>query len=243
MPPTVLITRPEAAAQRLADQIRKRWGAKAPIVISPVMEIIQNETALDLADIKTLIFTSRHGVNAFARLSAVRDLPCYVVGKITAAEAEKQGLSVVKTAEDADALVSVMVRDRPCGPCLHLHGEHSIGDIAGLLNAADVTTREQIVYRQRKKSLSSEAQELLARSQSVILPLYSPRSAALFFEGGPYHASLFVAAISQNAAARVPEKEVEMLIVAERPEASAMFQAMDQLRQNAIRLEGAKRAQ
>ena len=243
MPPIVLITRPEAAAQSLADQIRNRWGVETPVVISPLMEIIHDDTAFERLDAKTLIFTSRHGVEAFARLSRRRDLPCYVVGKTTADVATELGFLVEKTVDDAEALVASFRQHDRADPILHLRGEYVAGDIVTRLVSEGFSAREHVIYRQQETPLSNEAISLLDQGHPVLLPLYSPRSALLFFKQCSPKAPLFVAAISENTAAGIPTKLVKMMIVAESPDANAMFQAMDQLRQNAIRLEGAKRAQ
>ncbi|WP_157708860.1 uroporphyrinogen-III synthase [Roseovarius faecimaris] len=240
---TVLITRPEPAAIELADTLRGRWGCGVNIVISPVMQIEWAEALPDLSGVGTLIFTSRNGVAGFARLSERRDLPCYAVGSATAEAARALGLVTMDAEGDADALVDRIRRDAPTAPCLHLRGEHAAGDVAQRLTETGIETREAVLYRQKARALSEEARACLGRDTPVILPLYSPRSAALCFDRMDAEAPLVVAAISANAAKPVPDGSVIGIIVAQTPDAEAMLTALDAAYEMAIRVEGAKGAQ
>ncbi|WP_371224864.1 uroporphyrinogen-III synthase [Roseovarius sp. 2305UL8-3] len=242
MPPTVLITRPEAAALRMADQLRVKWGCDVPIVISPLMQIAYLDEAPDLNGVDTLIFTSRHGVEGFVRLSGRRDIPCYAVGPATAAKAREAGFVTTDAGGDANALSRKVIADGITG-CLHLRGEHAAGDVVGDLIAAGIKACDQVVYRQEALKLNDEAQALLRRDSPVILPLFSPRSAALFFENVDVTAPLLIAAISQSVANKVPKGVSEAVVVAQSPDGGAMQEALDTLRAHAIRLEGTNPAQ
>ncbi len=242
MPPTVLITRPEATALRLADQLRNRWGCDVPVVISPLIQIAYLESPPDLSGVETLIFTSRHGVEGFTQLSERRDIPCYAVGPATAAKTRAAGFVTTDAGGDASALSCRIIVDGITG-CLHLRGEHAAGDVLGDLTAAGIKAREHVLYRQEPLALSDEAKALLGRESPVILPLFSPRSVDLFFEQAAVTAPLLIAAISETVAERVPGGASGALIVAENPDGGAMMKAMDTLRADAIRLEGANPAQ
>jgi len=242
MPPTVLITRPQASARRFADQLRHRWGQDVEIIITPLMQIAYLDEAPDLGGIETLIFTSRHGVEGFARLSSRRDIPCYAVGTATATQARKLGFVTTDAGGDASALSHRIIADGGRA-CLHVRGEHAAGDVVGDLMAAGIEARDHIVYRQQAAPLTQEACDALNRESAVILPLFSPRSAALFFERSTGTAPLLVAAISQSVANKVPEGVSEATIIAQNPNAEAMMEALDTLYQRAIRVEGANPAQ
>jgi len=244
MPPTVLITRPDPAAQQLARTLRDRWQPAPRIVISPVMAVrfIDQDLALDGA--RALIFTSRNGVAAFARMSDRRDLPCHVVGEATRAEAERLGLSAVCAGRDADALCATLAASGISGPVWHLHGEHVAGDVAGRLCKAGLDLREAVIYRQEAQELSPEAMACLAGATLVLLPLFSPRSARLFFGMAPRGAApLLCAVMSDTVAGEVPTEHVHRLTRAERPDMNAMLDSLDELREYAIQLEGTNRAQ
>lgn len=243
MPVAVLITRPEPEALALADTLRARWGCGVKMVISPIMKIIWHEVDLDLSGISTLIFTSRNGVDAFARLTGRRDLPCFAVGPATAEAAREQGMSAVACGGDVESVIDEITRAEPKGRLLHLRGEHAAGNLASRLTAAGFETWEAFLYAQEGCALSGEARALLDRRAPVLLPLYSPRSAALTFCDMPETAPVFAVAISRNAADQVPPGRAESVLVAERPDAQAMLEALDDAYELAIRVEGAKGAQ
>lgn len=62
---------------------------------------------------------------------------------------------------------------------MHLHGEHTRGDVAARLRAAGLAVEARMVYRQVELPLSDTAHALLQGEAPVILPLFSPRSARL----------------------------------------------------------------
>lgn len=240
MTPAVLITRPEAQAYRLADQLRAQWGCEMPIVISPLIGIACLDHPLDLGDTRTLLFTSVNGVEAFRRLSTRRDLPCYTVGPATARVATALGLAVHDAGGDVGALCERMIADRVSGPCLHLRGEVAAGDLVGGLRRAGIAARAQVIYRQVPQPLSDEARAILDADAPVIVPLYSPRSAELFFGQITARAPLLIAAISQNAADKIPQSSCETVIIAQSPDGPAMIAAIAHLRERANQLESTR---
>lgn len=239
----VLITRPDPFGAELADLLRSRWGCGVQMVLSPVMRIEWDGMLPDLNGTRVLIFTSQHGVAGFARSSMRRDLPCYAVGPATADTARAAGFTVTEADGDAEALLARIVADSTRGPCLHIRGEHAAGNLAERLNAAGVRTSEVVLYRQVPCPLTDAARACLTGDNPVILPLYSPRSAALLFAAVKVSAPLFVAAISANAAANVPDSKANTVVIADKPDAGGVNRALDALYEKANRLEGAKRAQ
>ena len=111
--------------------------------------------------------------------SGVSPGPAWVVGKRTAAAARRAGHDVRHVAADADTLVEHLRAARPPGPLIHLRGDHARGDVAGRLARAGLDAGERVVYRQDAVPLTDAALALLGGSDPVILPLFSPRSAAL----------------------------------------------------------------
>ena len=85
MSPTILITRPGHGGADFADRLRAELGADLSIVLSPVMRIEQCGALPDLTRYRTLIFTSRHGVEAYVAKRGRCDLPAFGVGGATAA--------------------------------------------------------------------------------------------------------------------------------------------------------------
>jgi uroporphyrinogen-III synthase len=243
MPPRLLVTRPEPAATRLADDLRAAFP-EAEVVVSPLMRIALVGALPALSGAERLIFTSRHGIEGFCRLSPRRDLPACVVGAATAAAAREHGFDVVAMAEDAGALLARIAADAVAGPFLHARGAHVAADIAGTLRQAGHAAREAVVYDQQALPLGDAARAMLDGRAPVIVPLMSPRSAALFFEAaGTPRAPLFVAAMSRNVAARVPDGAAARVAVARTPDADALWDALHDLVTDANRVEGHKGSQ
>ncbi|WP_421999339.1 uroporphyrinogen-III synthase [Roseovarius mucosus] len=240
---TILITRPEPEASRMAAEVKALCGDVA-VVVSPVMQIAYGGALPDLTGDETLIFTSRHGVEGFCRLSARRDSRCYAVGDATAEAAEAQGLRAISAGGDAGALLARIAEDGACGPFLHLRGAHVAADVAGALRAAGHAARDAVVYDQVEVALSAEARALLRGAEPVILPLMSPRTARIFLaQAEGVSAPLLIAAISRNAADALPEDVAACVRIAEMPDLPGVLAVVQDLLQMAKRLEGGKRPQ
>jgi uroporphyrinogen-III synthase len=168
MTPTLVLTRPEAQSRELAAAL-----PGLPVVTAPVMEITATGAAVDLGRYAGVILTSANGVAEGPDLHGIR---AYCVGKRTAEAARACGAEVALVARDAADLVA---RFEGGGPVLHLRGEHARGDIAERLSSAGIETHEAVVYRQDARPLTAEAKALIEGEAPVVLPLYSPRSAAL----------------------------------------------------------------
>lgn len=165
---TLLLTRPLPASLRFHEEL-KAAGVSCPAVISPLIRIEPLPVG-DLSADVGLIFTSENGVRASGAVAG----RAWVVGSRTAQAAREAGLTVKHVAPDADALVAYLLANRPDCPLLHLRGEHARGEIAKRVDAG-----EQVVYRQHEMRLSDEALALLAGGGTVIVPLFSPRTAML----------------------------------------------------------------
>lgn len=241
---TILITRPEPEASGFADTLRADHGAGVCVLSSPLMRIEATGALPQMGCDETLIFTSRHGVAGFCRLTERRDLPCYAVGEATAQAARAAGMAATACGGDAASLLRRITQDGARGPFLHPRGAHVAADIAGALRTAGHAARDTIVYAQVPQPLSQAARAVLAGPCPVILPLMSPRSGQLFFaEAKTPVAPLLIAAISANAARTVPEGAARMVRVAATPDAQAICKLLRDLVKSAKRLEGRKRAQ
>ena len=243
MPITILITRPEPGGSRFAEQLRDAQ-VDLQICLSPVLRILPEAGDIPLDGVRGLIFTSQYGVAEYAARTSVRDLPGFAVGGATAEAAQAVGLAVSDGGGDAEALVAHIIAQRPRGPLLHLRGSVAAGDVVGDLSAAGIETRAAVLYRQEAAAPAPEAQSLLAGSAPVIVPFFSPRSAALWFAQGAAqaHPPLVILALSAAVARAVPEGAGTVLVAA-RPDAQAMLDLMPDAIAAAKRLEGANGAQ
>lgn len=175
------------------------FADRIEICISPLMEIVLDPRLPSLDGIKTLIFTSAHGVAAYLAAKGPTDLPCYTVGDATAHAAHEAGLPAISAGGDAEALIARIITDGATGPMLHLRGAHAAGEVAERLSALGCPVSQAIVYTQNACPLSPQAMAVLQGQRPVILPLFSPRSARLIGEG-PFAAPVYAVAMSQNVA-------------------------------------------
>lgn len=222
--PTILITRPKAAAERFVAALRAA-GIDAPVEVSPLLEVVPTDAIPEFGGAKGVIFTSVNGVET----APAGDLPAWCVGEATAASARDRGWQAVAAGGDAEALVARILAARPGGPLLHLRGRMARGDIAARLTDSGIKTQEAVVYDQELCGLTEQAKDILTREKVVIVPLFSPRTAAQFgveWAQTNGNAPVFMAAMSAavaDAAANVP---VAKRIVAAQPDVKAMIDAV-----------------
>lgn len=231
--PTILITRPEAAARRFAEALRAA-GCPAPLLIAPLMAIREipgalAAAALPAAEARGVILSSVHGAAGFAAQSPLRP-PAWCVGQSTARAAHAEGFAVEAAAADADDLFRLMIGAGRPGPYLHPRGHHARGDLAGRLTAAGLPTAEVVIYEQEERPLDADARAALGGSAAVVAPVFSPRSARLLARAArAASAPLHLVAIS-DAAARAWREDcasaAQSLRIARRPDAAAMVDAV-----------------
>lgn len=225
--PPILVTRPQAQSDRFAAELRLRGGDDLQIVISALLAA--EFVVPDLGDrpFAAVIFTSETGVQAAAALRGPLPRRAFCVGARTAQAAQAAGFDALSADGDADALVALIGRSGVAGPLVHLRGEDARGDVAERLSLAGTETVSAVCYRQAPQPLTDQAAALLRGEMPVILPLFSPRSAALCLAGYralPGVAPLWIAAMSP-AVAEVAAPAARM-IVARRPDAAAMVDAV-----------------
>lgn len=229
--PTFLLTRPLAQSERFATQLRARFGVDVQVVISPLMDTGFLTPAFPDPRPSALIFTSETGVAGFVQHpDRPADLPqtAYCVGNRTAQAAKAAGLKPISADGDATALIALIAQSGVPGPLLHLCGQQTRGDIAGQLTDAGHPTTALVLYEQRPKSFTPQALSLLSGKRPVVVPLFSPRSAALFLAQlaqTPVQAPLVYAALSQAVAAPLTAQEGAACIAA-KPTADALIDAL-----------------
>lgn len=199
-------------------------GQNQLIIISPLMQIKMLPIDISLEPYSTLIFTSENGVRAFAQASEHRQLPAFCVGERTALAARAVGLKALSANGSADELVEVIRETPATGRYLHIHGEHTRGEVSERLAPL---VDDVVAYRQDPVPLSDEARTALAGDQPVILPLFSPRTAQLFFkDADQIKAPLRIVVISDAAGAAVLGHDSADITVAVTPDAMAMLRAI-----------------
>lgn len=221
---TILLTRPEAAAARFALALRAA-DVRNEVMISPLLEVVPETVEINWSAVDGVIFSSQNGVASVAG----RNLVAWCVGAATTQAAAAKGWQAVDAGGDAEALYRRVLADAPAGQLLHLRGQHARGDLAKRLAVSNVKAREIVVYRQELRRLSADANRLLARGNPIIVPLFSPRTAAQFARFGPFAAQLTVVAMSAAVAQAVEMLPTERVVIAARPDAVAMADAVARL--------------
>lgn len=160
--PLILLTRPQAAAERFAVRVRALGGT---CVIAPLMRIVPvAHDAARLRAARRLVLTSVHAVPA-AGPGAGRVAFC--VGPATAHAARAAGFQVIEGPGDAARLGPMLAGEEGL---LHPHGRHV---------TAGLPVEGMVVYDQIAQPLPESGRAALRGGRVVLWPLFSPRSARL----------------------------------------------------------------
>ncbi len=225
---TLLLTRPETAAVRFAAQAEAALGRFGQVIHAPIFQIVPLTPFPDIPNDAEIAFTSENAVRIAAPHLSEWKRPVWCVGAQTAAAARSAGLTPEVAGGTAKNLADALLAARLPSPVVHLGGVHQAGDLVGRLQAEGQSARRISIYDQRPCPLSATARTALAGSRPIVLPLFSPRSAALLSESlmdPPPKAPLAVVPLSE-AAARAWTGPSSTLRVAERPDAAAVIAAM-----------------
>ncbi len=217
--PVVLLTRPLVQA----EEFRRMLGEGVRVVVSPVIEIQYLDFSVPAEEYPTIVFASRNAVTAAARCMGLRGLNAIAVGERTAQAAKGQGMETVSAAGNAGDLVKCVIAASPVSKVLFVRGRHSRGEIAEGLNRAGIETDSVIAYEQVQQHLSAEARDLLDGEAPVIIPLFSPRSAALMAsEANKFYAPLSLVGMSKAVLEAWDGPTPAAQTIADQPNAQAM---------------------
>ena len=226
LPIPLLLTRPEAQGADFAQLLTARFSDAVTIIKTPLLAPRFFAPALPPGPFAALILTSQTGVEGYMRLGQTEVLPkdVFCVGKRTANAAKDAGLRPLAIAPDAAHLILQIKAARPKGALLHLRGRETRGNISNLLHSTGIDTVDVVIYAQDPLPLAHPAVAALLSQTPLLVPLFSPRTAALFAtELGriPAVSPLFIAAMSGEVALEVAALGAQV-DVANRPDAAAM---------------------
>lgn len=233
MTPTVILTRPKAQSERFADELIAQWGGALAIIHAPLIKIVP--VAASCAKPDGVIFTSANGVSAAKRLGLPKGLAAWCVGSKTAELARAAGFVPTTGPGDAAGLVSTIIAAKPSGKFAHIRGKHARGDVSARLNAAGIRCEDVVAYDQVALSLTSEAKSVLSAQQSVIFPLFSPRTASILNNAGPFVAEVHIVALSEVVRQAVAPEMSQQITLATAPNGKAMLLATLQILKGEIR--------
>ncbi len=231
----VLITRPTDDAAPLVAALKAR-GVEA--MVEPLMTIRSTEEPLpELEGVQGVLFTSANGVRGFTARTDRRDLKVYAVGEATAEAARREGFPDVEVAGgDSNALAKLVIeKEKPdSGKLVHVAGTHVAGNLSEQLSKAGFTVERAVLYDALSAHrFSMGTVESLRRSEFEAVMLFSPRTAEIFMtlvdESGTEQGLSAMAAVclSKAVADRLPSERFRAVVVATKPDQSAMLDALD----------------
>jgi len=231
--PVVLITRPEASALPLKEELEAKGYAT---MIEPLLTIrsLGNMAALPRG-VQAIALTSAHAVPALSE--EAKRFPVFTVGKATGKAARAAGCKHVieGDGDGADLAVRIGKECRPeDGAILHIAGEVVREDLSRILRAQGFDMRHEAVYQALANSkFSDDLVRAWEHRDIAAVLLFSPRTAdilvRLLIEHGLTSQVDRTAAICVSEEAATPCRELvwEEVCLAPRPNQAAMIRALE----------------
>jgi len=228
-PPTpvpLIMTRPRSASQAFLVLLPAPVRAMFRPITSPLIEIVRLDASVTLSGDDGVIFSSANGVHAAPDGDG---RAAFCIGPATTHAAKQRGWAAEQSGTDADSLVATLIATRPGRRLVHLSGTHTRGDIAARLSAAGLTAEHIALYDQRLRGLTPEAAQVISSAPLVVVPLFSPRTAAQFARIAPRTSSVHAVALSPAVAGALDGALLSGLTIATHPNAQAMGVALADL--------------
>jgi len=216
MKPILIVTRPAPDGARFAGLVQD--AIDVDVLLAPLQEIVPIEASCE-AD--AFIFTSSNGVAQAARLG-LKGGHAWCVGDRTAELARSVGFDAISAQGTVEEVLAMILADAPQGKIAHIRGKEARGDLGPRLRAAGINCVDVIAYEQREVALTPEAKAAIAGTTPVVLPLFSPRSAALLVGQVIIGPNVVILAMSDAVAKIIPDQIAE---VVPSPEGAAMLVA------------------
>ena len=233
-----LITRPQEDSADAAIALARRGITP---VLAPMMQIeyaaqdIGNEVSLAQA----ILFTSRNGVRAFARLVPTRDIRVLAVGDSTAALAREMGFVNVESAQgdSADLGRLTIERLKPSdGLLFHAAGATVAGDLTEALNKAGFKTVRRALYEAKAAETLADDTVTALRDRTLDYVLFfSPRTGRIFADlvekAGLANTcdSLTAICLSDAVASEIADIKWREVRVARQPTTTALLAVISEL--------------
>ncbi|WP_039018463.1 uroporphyrinogen-III synthase [Halocynthiibacter namhaensis] len=220
--PFVLLTRPQAQSERFVGDLR---DCGATCVIAPVMQIERINAVYPPHD-GDFVLTSENALRTLPDIFNKPGRRAFCVGRQTARAAQRMGFDAISADGNAEDLRELLTKVKNNNNLLHLSGEHQVSAVL-----EDIPNLRRIVtYRQTEMPPDTGAQTLLGGEARVIVPLFSPRSARLFFKIYPNIAApLHIVAISKATANAVQHGAATKIDIAAQPNGDNMKKLVAEL--------------
>jgi len=220
------MTRPKSASAAFVAMLPDTVLARFEPVLSPLVEIVNLMPPLAMGPQDSAVFSSANGVRA---APDGQGRTAYCIGPATTRVARSKGWVAKQAGEDAQSLVATLQNIRPDNRLFHLSGEYTRGDIAPRLSRAGLTITRVVLYEQRLRALTDAAVQKIRDAPHVMVPLFSPRTAAQFAKVVPKPDVVHAIALSAAVADELADVPLASVTVAARPDAQAMGEALANL--------------
>ena len=231
--PKLIITRPIDAANLFASFFEKELK-KEQIIISPVLKIKFFERPKTFKQINCLIFTSSNGVKAAGHATESR-IKALCVGDRTTNLASSMGYSAEKFGSNVEQLLNKLCKgEKIDGDILHIHGKYTKGNLVNELRAIGFLCNEWIGYDQVAQNLSLPALRAFENGGSIILPVFSERSALLLKKQIPTFDRCHIIAISSAVANMFLDVRTSSISKAQTPDLAEMKSLTKKVLQNVL---------
>jgi len=228
----VVVTRPQADAERTAAAVRARGH---DVLVTPLMRV--EPIAVDLGgEWSALAITSANAPNAIARNPACETLlklPLLAVGRRSAEAAQQAGFADVTSADgDVRELVRLIEvsRRKGEGPVLYLAGEDRASDLVAELSARGMAVEMRVVYRAVTTPLPGSLVDALKAGEVDAVLHFSRRSAENYVAGaksaGVVEPALAVRHLCLSAQVAEPLTGARHIMVAARPDEAALIELL-----------------
>ena len=180
----ILITKSAGDSEELSEAVR---AAGFEPIHEPILEIeYTEENWPDIPEDAPLIFTSSHGVQAFALYNEGRNHPVYAVGRNTAETARSEGFTNVQTAAgNAEELGEMLSQlpERVLISAFYIRAEDISRDLRQIVAKNGVSLQEFIGYKANPvEKLSLDLLKALDNREIYAVLLFSNRGARVFAE-------------------------------------------------------------
>ncbi len=225
----VLVTRPQADAERTAAVLRARGH---DVLVAPLMRVEPIAADLD-GKWSAVVITSANAVNAIAHNSArgaLIKLPVFSVGRRSAEAAQQVGFTDVASANgDVHDLVRLIAArlDKNKTPVLYIAGEDRSTDLLAELSARGIAAEMRIVYCAVTTPLPPPLIEALKAGEVDAVLHFSRRSADNYVTdartAGISGPALAVRQLCLSEHVAEPLAGASRISIAERPDEAALI--------------------
>lgn len=222
----MIMTRPDGANEDFVASLAPEVRVRLEIIFSPLIAIVSTGAHPEVGPNEGVIFTSANGVK-FAPAGNGRVAFC--VGGATTAAAIEAGWDAEHVAPEAAGLVAELRQKKPGMRLHHLCGVHARGQVAEKLQQAGLDACRIAVYDQQLLPLNERARQAIESAPSVLVPLFSPRTAGHFAQQCTDPTRIHVIALSAAIADNLGELAVASLEIADHPTSQEVCAILEKL--------------